>query len=377
MRMKSAQVIHVIGAMVAGGAERFVVSLVKRLKADGIDVGLWVLSKRCDAAGEVMIAELQSMGVPFDIGPSAKVDCRTLLWYAKLLSRKRPVVIHLHTPNTELVHLLSRALVKRTSALRSIKLFRTLHNTEQSESWLVRRAYRCNRAEGSIACGKAVAERYSGHFDGPLTCIKNGVDFPRPINTRETGISARNKLGLDPFGYHFINIGRMSGASLSESQKAHDTLIRAWHQSGLGVRNCHLHLLGDGNLRDQLVELADGDRSIQFHGVRADVHTWLEAADCFVMPSRYEGLPIAAIEAIGAGLPCIFTDIAPLRELMPPASLTCAVDDVALLAVNLNVAAGQQIRPSPLDVQRFRDRNSLTRTAQQYLDIYQANGCSI
>jgi glycosyltransferase involved in cell wall biosynthesis len=371
--MKSVKLVHVIGALIAGGAERFVVSLVKKLKAEGVDVSLWVLSTRCDAAGAAMVADLRAAGIPCQTGPTFKVGWQTLFWYRKLLSDKQPDVIHLHTPNTELAHFLCGEWIDRFSFVRR-GLFRTLHNSQPPESWILRKAYRGNRSLCSIACGRAVEEQYSGKIVGPLKCIENGVDFSHPIKTRELAISLRHKLGMDPDGYHFVNVGRMSGDSLTESAKAHDTLLHAWRQSELGLRHCYLHLLGDGNLRSQLVDLSGGDPSIVFHGVRENVQPWLQAADCFVMPSRSEGLPIAGIEAIGAGLPCIFTNIPPLRELSPPEAMWCQVDDVVALAENLHLAYRKRAVPSPADVEVFREKNSISRTAQQYRHVYQVNG---
>ena len=63
------------------------------------------------------------------------------------------------------------------------------------------------------------------------------------------------------------------------------------------------------------------------------------------MPSRFEGLPIAAIEAVGSGLPCIFTEIPSLRELAPPVALWCKVNDVESLAAQLTTMVRQQLHP--------------------------------
>ena len=166
----------------------------------------------------------------------------------------------------------------------------------------------------------------------------------------------------------------MGGATLEDAQKAHDVLIKAWIASGLGKSDGVLHMLGEGNLLGDLTGLANGDASIRFYGVRTDVKLWLQAADCFVMPSRFEGLPIAAIEAVGAGLPCIFSDIPSLRELAPPMARWCVVDDVESLARQLKLAAEERQCPSVDQVEQFQNRYSIDRTARQYLEIYRRYG---
>lgn len=75
--------------------------------------------------------------------------------------------------------------------------------------------------------------------------------------------------------------------------------------------DCRLLLIGDGELRKEIEEVAKEkgiDRKILITGMVEDVHKYMQALDVFVMPSLYEGLPFAGIEAQAAGLPCIFSD---------------------------------------------------------------------
>ena len=51
--------------------------------------------------------------------------------------------------------------------------------------------------------------------------------------------------------------------------------------------------------------------SVQFLGIRKDVPDLMQAMDCFVLPSRFEGLGIVGIEAQASGLPCIVSDRVP------------------------------------------------------------------
>jgi len=75
--------------------------------------------------------------------------------------------------------------------------------------------------------------------------------------------------------------------------------------------NTHLVLIGTGelesNLKQQAKDLGIED-SITFTGVLSNVNEWYSAFDVFVMTSLYEGLPVVAIEAQAADLPCVFTD---------------------------------------------------------------------
>lgn len=72
-----------------------------------------------------------------------------------------------------------------------------------------------------------------------------------------------------------------------------------------------LLLIGEGpdeEIIKQRVEELKLNNNVVFLGRRNDVPKLFQAMDCFVLPSRFEGLPIVGIEAQAAGLPCIFSD---------------------------------------------------------------------
>ncbi len=356
---------HVIGALVAGGAERFVVSLVKALAGLDLPVGLIVLSSRTDAAGAAMRRELERARIPVAIGPTDRVGARTVAWYARELRARQAARVHLHTPNTELMHWLA---ARPAGAGRPV--FRTVHNTAPVDGLLPRLACRRNRAACSIACSAAVLDAGRGSYPEPFVVIRNGVEFDAPPRDERASLAARRHLGLDPDMIHFVAIGRMGGPTLDTAQKAHDLLLRAWRRVAPGARRARLHLLGDGPLRPALERLASNDTTVRFHGTSAEVARWLCAADVFVMPSRYEGLPIAAIEAVGAGLDAVFSDIPPLRELAAPSALYVPADDEAALAAALQSRVDAVPLVDAAAVALFRARFSIDRTAAQYRDIY-------
>jgi len=100
----TATIVHVIGALAAGGAERFVSDLVQDFRKSGLNVILFILSSRLDAVGNQMLDDLERAGVELYRGPTRKVGIRTVGWYTRKLFTVRPDIVHLHTPNTELAH---------------------------------------------------------------------------------------------------------------------------------------------------------------------------------------------------------------------------------------------------------------------------------
>ena len=75
----------------------------------------------------------------------------------------------------------------------------------------------------------------------------------------------------------------------------------------------HLIWIGDGDLRSQIETIIaeKGSNYIHLLGTKKNVNDYLRCADLFLMPSLFEGLPIAPIEAQAADLPCVLSDAIP------------------------------------------------------------------
>lgn len=99
-------------------------------------------------------------------------------------------------------------------------------------------------------------------------------------------------------------------------QKGQDLLLRAWPQVGAAVPDARLVLVGDGPDGEQLRSLAPP--GVLFAGASRDIRPWFQAADVVVLPSRWEGMALAPLEAMACGRPVVVTDVSGARESLPP-----------------------------------------------------------
>lgn len=197
------------------------------------------------------------------------------------------------------------------------KLVRTIHNNFAFTGNLrLRRSLQRRHLESlgtkfvAIAQGVQATEKI--RFGIQAQIVLNWIDTNRfrAIAAQER-TDARKRFGFTDRDIVLITIGNCSEV------KNHKALIRALASlSDLPqIRYLHVGIEDEHASEQQLVgELGLADR-VTFCGWTPNAREILVAADLFVMPSLYEGFSIAALEAIGLGLPCLLSRVDGLRDL--------------------------------------------------------------
>lgn len=131
-------------------------------------------------------------------------------------------------------------------------------------------------------------------------------------------------------------------------QKGYDVLIKAFAQVRERMADWRLVFLGEGPQEAELQKLAENlgvATRIEWRGHVADPFAFYRGASIFVLPSRYEGMPNALLEAMSFGLPAIVSDASPgPLEVIDQGEngLIVPTDDVAELAAALTHLAGDE-----------------------------------
>jgi glycosyltransferase involved in cell wall biosynthesis len=144
--------------------------------------------------------------------------------------------------------------------------------------------------------------------------IPNGVDLSRLTPADDTDrAAARERLGL-PTGPLAVCVGRLY------TQKGQHDLLDVWPAVRRVVPDASLVLVGSGP--DEHALGARAVAGVRLVGDRTDVSDWLAAANVVVAPSRWEGMALAPIEAMARGRYVVATDVAGMREALPPDAAT-------------------------------------------------------
>jgi len=186
------------------------------------------------------------------------------------------------------------------------------HST-RSEGGIAARAYKWASgqlirpcATHLLACsGKAAAWLFPNK-DRQVAILKNGIESERFAFSTEVRSEVREELRLQADDFVIGHVGRFS------APKNHSFLVEIFARFHQERPNSVLVLAGDGPLRtgiEEKVKELGLEQRVKFLGVRSDIARLLQGFDIFVFPSLHEGLPVTLVEAQGAGLPCVISDV--------------------------------------------------------------------
>jgi glycosyltransferase involved in cell wall biosynthesis len=234
--------------------------------------------------------------------------------------------------------------------------------------WMARRHVRAFRAIPSVvACSATLARMLRSHgLDA--TVIRDGVDTSR---FRPASPARRSQLRLELNLPESARVGVCVGSLIARKNPL--GVVRAVR----AVESPELVMIfvGGGALEQQGRREAHGDDRIRFagHVDVDDVLRYLHAADFFVLASRSEGMPNAALEALACGLPVVLSDIDQHRELLQLAPSTgelFALDDGPALATALRRAASPMTTVTGLLPGQASEIFGAEQVSRRYQELY-------
>ncbi len=213
-----------------------------------------------------------------------------------------------------------------------------------------------------------------GYPGEQFVCIHNGVE-PPPARPLGEARRIREGLGLRPGAPLLLTVARMT------TQKGHDLLLAAAPAILARHPQACFAWVGEGpeqtRLRHRANALGLAD-NVRFLGRRDDVPALLGAADLFVLPSQFEGHPIAVLEALAAGLPVVGTRVCGLNEAVASGETGLLVEpgrpaDLAAAVLDLLQDSAARLRMGQagrrLVAERFAAREMARRTSELYEEL--------
>lgn len=285
-----------------------------------------------------------------EIHPLQDLKALWQLW--RCFRRERFDVVHTHSSKTGVLGRLAARLAGVPCIVHTVHGFafpaaksRLQRRVFHAMEWLGGRCSHqviCLHEEDAHICREQL-----GLPADKVVVLANGIDVGkfRPLIEGEDRPALRRSLGLPEGRQLILMVGRLW------EQKNPSCLVDAYRRLwASGDPGADLVLVGDGELQPELakvVQEAGLAEHVHFLGWRTDTPELLRSSDIFVLPSRWEGMPLAILEAMGSGLPVVVSDIPGNRHLVEDGAqglLFPTEDDQALAASLRRLIDEQELR---------------------------------
>jgi glycosyltransferase involved in cell wall biosynthesis len=316
----SLTIAHLDGERGFSGGEKQVFLLMEGLRVRGHEnLLLCPPGSRSEEEARRRGIEVRPVAMPHDLSLAAVLGLR------RALRRGEVDIAHLHTGRATWLGGIAAHLA-RVPAITTRRMDRRV-----KRNWRTRLIFG-RLVERAVAISDAVGDclREGGVSEAILRTIPSSVD-PRALEVDEERSAIRAELGLGEEECVLLTL-----ASLVP-RKGLDILLEALASLGEEASGARCLIAGEGPEREALEARADrlglGER-VRFLGRRSDPARLLAACDIFVLPSRREGLGVAALEAMAAGRPVVASRIGGLADAVGEGCAGILVEpgDVADLA---------------------------------------------
>lgn len=302
------RVLHIIPDLGIGGAERMVVHLMRY--TDRATFNVSVISLFGERENDLITALREAHIDPVYLGKKLGPDLRMTSRLYAAVRDAQPDVIHTHR------YVLPYALPAIVSQRRAAKLH-TLHSIASREGTRMQRAIQhiaFRLGVAPVAIAQKVAESVREVYGiPPRACIENGIPVEEYVQSKTAGLLWRQERGFSDADFLVVYVGRLS------PEKNTELLVQAFANGPARAGQAHLLIVGDGPSRSILQDAVDDlgvERRVHFLGHRSDVPSVLAAADVFALSSKWEGNPLAILEAMAASKAVIATAVGGVPELI-------------------------------------------------------------
>jgi glycosyltransferase involved in cell wall biosynthesis len=394
MNHNGLKIMQIVSNLEVGGAQEVVRTLAENLSKIGS------VSVVCTFSDGPLRKDIEALGIPVEILPERRHSVISLPSFIKEIKEYRntlKAIVEKHQIDIIQTHILRSMdfLVLSLRKRNGPKVFWTFHNSLfdlredhlHNYGWLLKPKrfshhllYRVGSkwVDGIVAVSQdvktAILDTMYGIPDEKIAVICNCVDvqrykegFDRDEIRSDLGFESKDQVGVV--------------VATFKRQKGHQFLLHAAAELKSKYPNFHILFVGDGELREQLMNLTRDlnlEERIHFLGTRSDVPGILAASDLFILPSLWEGLPMALIEAMASELPIVATDVSGTTQVMVDGKTGILVQprDSSQLEIAIDKMLNDPIAAKKMgEASRFRVESlfSAQKQALEYLELYENN----
>ena len=314
---KKIKLLHVITHLPIGGAQDNTLYTVELLNKDKYDISL-----SCNLNGELVsrakkVKHLKLYDVP-NLRREVSIinDIRAFLYLYKLIKKENFTIIHTHSSKAGFLGRIAAMLNKTPIVIHTIHgfAFHDYMNSFKKNIFIYLEKLSAKWTHGLVTVSNLNKKKVVDLGIAPIEKLKNiysGIDLTLFIN--EKNDQFRKELNLDSNHLLLGSVGRLS------NQKDPITMIEAFLIVSKNFPNAHLTLVGDGELRDEILIKIDQlqlNGRVHLTGNKNDPWKIYHSLDLFIMSSIYEGLGRSITEALSCGVPVVCTSVEGVPEIV-------------------------------------------------------------
>lgn len=308
--MTPIRILQFIGSLGVGGSQNMLINIHKHINKDKIQFD-YVLD-HYGIEHESYVKTVKDLGAKVFYLPTFKgYNFFEIIsaWKKMFVQHPEYRIIHSHVRSYASIVL----LIAKKYGIKSIIHSHSINNGNGIEafikkilqyplSYIADYFFACSDEAGKWLFGKKIVKQSN------YKVIPNAIDVEKYKFNLIIRKEYRKKLGVSEDTKVYVHVGRF------HESKNHKFLLDLFSEIHKNNQNSILVLIGDGELRSQIEKQTKElnlNNKVNLLGVQDNVNCWLQAADCMLFPSLWEGLGIVAIEAQAAGIPCICSEFIP------------------------------------------------------------------
>jgi len=354
------KVLEVIDSLGSGGAE----SLLKNFALEAKKNNLFNIEIATLYSNDIFKEEVKSAGIPvWDLNLKYKYDFRGILKIITLIKKKKYNIIHVHLfPANIFAALASLFLTKK---IKWIFSEHNIYNRRRSfKIFKIIDSFTYSRYLNIICVSKQVQSTlltWMPSVKRKTKVIPNAVPVPKFLSSNSLKI------------YDILFVGRLTDA------KGVDILLKAVKiLKDKYDKNLKIAIIGDGPLKENLNNLAvelGVNGEVKFLGVRKDIEELMISSKIFLLPSRWEGLPMVILEAMSRGMSIIASGVGGIPEVMENGKegILISPEDPEALAQAINdLLENEELQEklSQAAYKKVRENYSIEAYSANMLDFY-------
>lgn len=300
-------ILYVFVNLHIGGAEEHLRTVVNNLDANLFRPVICCIREKGEIGDEIERSGFKVIS----LGRFSKSwDFRIVKDLFDIIRKEKIDLIHTHLYHANMYGRVAALMSKIPAVITEHNVYRKYKFKRRAINWIL------SKKTAKIIAVSEMVRKYvisRDHLEpSKVQLVHNGIDMKQVVSGLSKS-AARKRIGIPTDRFLIGSVARLT------EQKGHIYLIKAANSIKDDIPGLKILIAGSGPLESQIKHMVSNEKLEKFFlflGARRDIPEILRALDVFVMPSLWEGFPMALLEAMSCSLPVVTTPVGGIPEVI-------------------------------------------------------------